>query len=242
MIAAMLLAVVGLAWWLADGQLDPAVPASEERIVEAAQGEQVDVRLSDGSRITLAPLSTLTLPAGFGSEHRSVRLDGEALFDVEVDTDLPFTIESERGTVRVLGTRFVVRDHAYSAEPYEVAVDQGIVETEAGGLSVRMTAGEAARLLDGELQVSAIEDPDVHFGWTEGRLVFRDAEMQHVAASLERWYGLSIAFSGASLKHRRITATFTGTAPDDVMHVIARTIDARLERDGDTYRIVAAQR
>ncbi len=232
----MLLVVGGV--WLSGGFADQAAPLPEPRVVTTAQGERMDVRLRDGTAVSLAPNSALIIPEDFARAHRRVSLEGQAFFNVESNPEQPFTIDSPRGSVQVVGTKFVVRDYAETEEPFEVAVDEGIVEARAGAEVQRLESRQFVRLVNEELQFAVIEDPMVHFGWREGNLAFRDAELRHVAATLERWHGLKIVIDGP-LKGRRLTAGFAGTPPDDIMSVIALTMNARLERDGDAYRLRA---
>lgn len=235
-IVAVLLVVVGLAWWLSDSPSGEPEIDSETQLIATDTGERLSVSLSDGTQVTLAPETSMEIPPTFGSDGREIVLRGEAMFDVAPDAERPFVVTTNRGSIRVLGTRFVVRDYE-SEEPFKVAVEEGTVETGVAGESARVEAGQVATRGERGLEVQPILDPAVHFGWVEGRLAFRDARMQHVAASLERWYDLDIVFEDSAIASRRVTANFDGTSPRDVMNVIALTIDARLERQGSTYRL-----
>ncbi|MCK5649972.1 MAG: FecR domain-containing protein, partial [Gemmatimonadetes bacterium] len=67
-------------------------------------GESRTVTLGDGSFVRLAPDSRLRAWSTVAS--RRVALSGRAFFAVSHDSDRPFTVETEAGVVRVLGTRF----------------------------------------------------------------------------------------------------------------------------------------
>jgi ferric-dicitrate binding protein FerR (iron transport regulator) len=59
--------------------------------------------------------------------------------------------------------------------------------------------------------------------------------MSKVAEGLMRWYDVDVVVDSA-LAGRRISVGFNGDSIDDVSRVIAKTIDARVERKG---RVVA---
>ena len=69
------------------------------------------VRLADGSRVTLAPQTTLTVASGFGADTRTVSLRGEAYFDVASGSRAPFIVNAGHVRARVLGTAFDVRSY-----------------------------------------------------------------------------------------------------------------------------------
>ena len=81
---------------------------------------------------------------GMEAAGRTVRLEGEAFFDV-VSGERPFEVEAAGAAVRVLGTRFNVR--ARSAE-VRVAVEEGRVEVSAAeaGAAMVLGAGESGRV------------------------------------------------------------------------------------------------
>lgn len=70
--------------------------------------------LEDGTHIWLNSGSRFTYPTKFARGYRTVKLAGEALFQVNRDEHKPFLVETERLKVRVLGTTFNVK--SYSGE------------------------------------------------------------------------------------------------------------------------------
>src|SRR5699024_6359912 len=69
------------------------------------------VRLSDGSIVLLNPGSKLVVPKHFASSTREVTLTGKAYFKVAHNPERPFIIHSQKGNIKVLGTRFVVQSY-----------------------------------------------------------------------------------------------------------------------------------
>ena len=82
--------------------------------------------LEDGTHIWLNSGSRFTYPTKFARGYRTVKLAGEALFQVNRDEHKPFLVETERLKVRVLGTTFNVK--SYSGEDPTVLLKEGQVE------------------------------------------------------------------------------------------------------------------
>ena len=72
------------------------------------RGTSFHLVLSDGTRVWLNADSKITYPVAFNGNTREVRLEGEAFFDVKKNGQAPFTVNTDRLKVRVLGTRFNV--------------------------------------------------------------------------------------------------------------------------------------
>ena len=235
------LGLITAIWWFTEGMTDNTTQMTQPRVIIAGKGERVNLNLRDGTSVELAPLSSLTIPHDFGESTRPVMLDGLAYFDVSNDPDRTFSVETARGTAIALGTKFTVRNYPEETEQFEVAVEEGSVRTIAGDASGILAAGQYSRLANDGLIVDQIVDPTVYFGWKDGNLAFREASIGYVATTIERWYGISIEIEDALMQHR-LTANFTEDVPEDIMDVVALTISARLEREGDTFRLYTDNR
>ena len=125
-----------------------------------------------------------------------------------------------------------------SAASVRVAVSSG---------AVRMRAvaqrGEGALLKAGDVGVLVADRPVVaeraaatadDSAFATGRLVFRDAPLTDVSASLKRWYGIDLSVSDSSLARRRLTATFDGEPVERVLSVLGMTLGVDVQRNGST--------
>src|SRR5690349_17398343 len=65
-----------------------------------AVGKRDSVRLSDGTRVLLAPESRLTVAMGYGKKVRELELTGEAYFDVHHDAAHPFVVHAGGADIR----------------------------------------------------------------------------------------------------------------------------------------------
>jgi transmembrane sensor len=223
-------------------------PTSAGRTYATMVGARDSVRLADGTRVVLGPASSLEVPAGYGDARRDVRLRGEAFFEVRHDAARPFTVHTAAGSVRDVGTAFVVRDG--SDGRVTVAVTEGVVilhppgaeadtlsAERAGGVVLR--AGDRGTLLPGGRAAAARgASGEADVAWTRGRVVFDDAAFPDVAAEVRRWYGIELRGADSAvaraLASRHLTAAFGSETPDEVLRVIALALGATVERRGDT--------
>jgi len=76
--------------------------------VYAERGGQAEINLTDGTSVRLNSESSLKYKRNFNSESRIVNLSGEGYFKV-VKGNYPFTVNTQYGTVTVLGTKFNIQ-------------------------------------------------------------------------------------------------------------------------------------
>src|SRR5439155_11312342 len=130
------------------------------------------VRLSDGTRVSLAPESRLTVAADYDRVARTVALEGEAYFIVVHNAARPFVVGAGAAIVRDPGTRFVVR--AFGNEPsVRVLVTQGEVRLGLDAIpsdsGPRLSAGDAGRLGAHDVpRVAHRIDTTRFVAWTHG--------------------------------------------------------------------------
>src|SRR5690606_8146867 len=74
-------------------------------------GKQVHLTLPDGSKVWLNARSSLTYAVNNFEQTRTVRLEGEAYFEIFSDAAKPFRVVTDKQTVMVLGTKFNVNSY-----------------------------------------------------------------------------------------------------------------------------------
>ena len=94
-------------------------------IVSTPPATITSVQLSDGSKVLLSANSRLEYLKEFTDTIRSIKLSGEARFEVAKDASRPFIVCTEQLQTRVLGTVFDVK--AYPRYSPDVILYQGRV-------------------------------------------------------------------------------------------------------------------
>jgi transmembrane sensor len=173
---------------------------------ETGIGEQRDVLLSDGSRLTLNTATALSVR--YSIKHREIHLErGEALFTVKHDATRPFDVTSGGIVTRALGTEFNVdvRSSRIVVSVLEVVVRVAEVEdsSTAAGRAGASADGKAALSVNALARGQAVE-------FSPGRHSFQqvEADMRRIAAWRTRRLEFSdTPFTQAIEEFNRYSAT-----------------------------------
>lgn len=206
----------------------PVSPSPQKIVTE--KGERTRITLGDNTKITLNAASTLTIPADYMVETRTVHLKGEAFFEVQHNEELPFIVVSGDRYAKDLGTKFNV--NTYESKVLEVAVQEGAVSMgEMDGNSPKeaqadLTAHQVGTLSEsGRVNIQKVEDFDLFSGWTKGKLVFNEAPFAKVCRQLERRFDVECVIEDQSLNQRTLTASYNDIPLNEVLDVLSLTLD-----------------
>jgi transmembrane sensor len=226
--ATMAIATLGVfaaAWVLSTEQRSVRAPTMKRYTTGA--GERATLRLSDGSVITVAPMTSLDVTRT--SKGTEIALRGEAYFQVVPTTRTTFVVTTADVTTRVLGTAFGVRRYATDRD-VRVIVTEGRVVTGRGrsGKLVTLAAGDIARIGDSVATVIQHVNGDEQLGWRTGRLAFRDVPVSELLDAVGRWYGYDFRVTDTTLIHQRVTTTLDGKSAQTVLRALGVLLDARM--------------
>jgi transmembrane sensor len=210
-------------------------------VYEAAPGQIRDVALTDGTRLRLNAGSRISVRLDRDAR-RIDMADGEAVFDVAHDPARPFLISVGDREVRVVGTEFNLRRRAAKIV---LTVRRGLVEVRPAGHAeiepMRVAPGEQLTHSEasGHSALNAV-DPEEAFGWTVGRLIYRDEPLAEVAADLGRRFGRKIR----PLDERTAQTRFTGVLVLDDEKAVLQRLSALapvLVQSGDDGSVVLSR-
>lgn len=228
--AAAVFMLGGAYYFFNSGRQEPA--AGRDHWVKRSNGKATRsfIELADGSRIWLNAESMLTYPEKFDGSSRELFLEGEAFFDVATNAKRPFIVHLKKGTIKVLGTSFNIR--AYENEPVQTAVVTGKVAFIPRYEGASRSAGDTI-LVTPDVKVtytassgtltkgSTIGEEDK--AWTEGRLIFRNATLEEIGASLERNFNKRVEFEANAPKQYRLTGSFHNNSLEDIMYYLSKS-------------------
>lgn len=186
-----------------------------------ATGERSELRLADGTRLTLNTASAVDVR--FDAEQRLVVLHaGEILIVTAPDNagvHRPFRVSTGNGTLEALGTRFSVRKEA---DAIDIAVLEGAVRISPRRAASRvLPAGQQARFTAGGVGAFSPAD-EAGLAWTQGMLLADGMRLADFAAELSR-YRPGALQCDAAIGDLRISGAFPIDDTDRVLRMLVST-------------------
>lgn len=178
--------------------------------VVAGNGSNQKVDLVDGSSVVINDGSSITYDSKNWSEDRSIKLVGEAYFEVEKGSR--FVVNTKNGSIEVLGTKFNVRawGDRLSVECYE-----GSVKVSAQNAESILSKNEAIQVVNNQMEDKGTISDTIP-SWSSGQSRFSDEDIREVFSEVERQYDVII-------KAPSLNQTFSGIFPhDDLENALQR--------------------
>ncbi|MBX3641422.1 MAG: FecR family protein [Nitrosomonas sp.] len=206
---------------------------STETVTYATRlGEKRDIVLADGSAVAMNTATRMHVR--ISPLQRKITLDtGEAAFDVQHETFRSFTVYADKLRIRDIGTRFNIRRQQ---DTITVTVLQGAVEINGmrldEGYQLHTTAS-ISTMLPHPADIAQIE------AWQHGRLIFRRAPLQDVAAELERYHPIHFMFADPAIARETVSGTFDVDDLALFLNSLEKAMPVRIKRlqDGQSLLI-----
>lgn len=169
-------------------------------------GEQLAITLADGGTLQLNTATTADV--SYGSELREIRLySGEIQVTTALDAQRrPFIVHTPQGSVRALGTRFLVRsdDGLTRVSVLEHAVEISPAQT--FDQIRRVEAGQQLVFDSAKIEQAQLLSDNVN-AWTRGLLIVSDWPLDHFLEELSRYHVGRLSWD-KSVEKLRISGSF----------------------------------
>lgn len=182
----------------ANGQLvyeikSAAAGKNQINTLTTEKGETYRVILPDQSKVWLNAASRLTYNTTLlNGGVRSVKLSGEAYFEVAKDAAHPFIVESGTQQIEVLGTHFNV--NAYDNERVSrTTLLEGRVKVSDHGQTKLLEPGYQAVNPGNDIRLSPV-DTDLAVAWKDNNFIFDRLDIKEIMRSVERWYNVEVIY------------------------------------------------
>tara|TARA_R110001592_G_scaffold70341_2_gene215661 strand:- start:15469 stop:16461 length:993 start_codon:yes stop_codon:yes gene_type:complete len=206
-----------------------AVHFMNEKIIHKTNyGEILNIKLQDGSNVTLNSNSSLSY---YRNEIRKVWLSGEAFFQVDKKktTNAKFWVFTDDLSVEVYGTSFNVNTKKKKTDVF----------LEEGSIWLSLKNGENKKMIPGNyisysskkneiLEDTNIINPIVKTSWKEGSLLFENLSLEKAMEKIEESYGYSIIFKDDDSKNTLITGAVPITNIDICIKAIEKSVDVTI--------------
>ncbi len=183
-------------------------------------GDRSNITLPDGSVVRLNSGSSLRYASTF-TRKRTVKLEGEAFFEVTHDKSSPFIVETSNLDIEVLGTKFNVSSYK----------DDSFISTylQSGKIKVTLDNKDEVILKPTDLlefdkteklySKSTVDDMR-YTDWTHGILTVDGETIEMLSKKLTRRYGIEIIFGDEEAKKH----TYTGSIKDEDLNTVLEAL------------------
>lgn len=193
-------------------------------------GQRINLELSDGTVVWLNSRTKIEYPASFVGDDRKVKLDGEAYFEVAKDKNKPFIVETTKGDIEVLGTKFNIE--AYSEDnTFAVALMEGAVKVVRENNAYNLRPNQLAYLKDDKVCIASIEDCNL-YRWREGLICFKNESFPNIIKKFEKYYGVNIRIENNAVINYYCTGKFRQS--DGILYalrVLQKDVKFKIDRD-----------
>jgi len=192
------------------------------------------VDLPDGSRVYMNKGAEISYPAVF-DKGRTLKLHGEAFFEVMADPENPFTVHSGKITVSVLGTSFNVKENE-KGNGVEVFVESGLVKVtdDQNNKNIVLHPGELGVADRDMLTMGSNENPN-YLSWKTKEFIFVNEEVDQIFKTLESAYHVEIVTGNLDTASMRLTSTYNQQSIDAILETISAAFNLELKKEGDIY-------
>jgi transmembrane sensor len=216
---------------------------SAVRTQSSGVGEIRQVRLEDGSRLTLDTDSLVTI--AYSPALRFVRLErGRARFDI-VPNNRPFRVDVGRDTITAQSSQFDAR--RASEGGVTVSTLHGAVEfyrapegrnDRGPGTALRLVAGERADARHPFSSLLEADSPIKEAGWPQGLIDFDQATLADVTAYANRYSTTPVILADNDLGRMKVSGTFKVSDPAKLTARLADIFNLAIEPTSDAeYRL-----
>lgn len=198
-------------------------------------GQRINISLPDGTNVWLNANTTIEYPVLFNNKERFVKLNGQAYFDVAHDDEIPFIVETDKGKVKVLGTKFDVLSYSQS-DNFETALMDGRVEVLLDSdptQTIVLSPDTKAYLANGKLYKVPLTDHNP-YRWKEGLICFEDCPFTDIMKEFEKSYDVRIVVQNTNVSKYSFTGKFRITdGIDHALRVLQKDLRFTYNRDSE---------
>jgi ferric-dicitrate binding protein FerR (iron transport regulator) len=163
-------------------------------------GQQTEIVLSDGSKISLNSCSEIEIDKNFGLSNRSIKLSGEAYFEIKKSTQHKFTVNTTGQKIKVLGTKFNVKAYPKD-QKIETTLLEGKINLKIKDQDIYMQASDQLiyNIKHNKITKSKVVAKEF-IEWEKGRVKLKNANIFELVKTLERWYPYKFIFDSKKFK------------------------------------------
>lgn len=200
-----------------------------------AKENNMQIDLPDQSTIDLRKSSKLVHKESWQTfKKRETWLRGEAYFDIE-ENDKPFIVHLPKGTITVLGTKFLVEAHL---EKTQVILEEGKVKFTVDNNFYDLSPGDNLTYENESVIIEKNVETEHYNAWKKGKLAFKNEKLSTIINTINNSYALNISLDTPKLASRKVTASINKNDPILLLDALAVIYDIKLIKKSDKSYIL----
>ncbi|MDQ7968898.1 MAG: FecR family protein [Oxalicibacterium faecigallinarum] len=196
--------------------------------MQTAIGEQRQLTLADGTRLTLNTASAVDVRYD-GMTRRLILRRGEIMIETARDpapVARPFIVESEQGSMRALGTRFIVRQ---TDQTSRIAVTEGAIEVTPKDNSAARFVVQAGQQADFDRHDGQLSEIAPHAdAWATGVLYAEKMQLGQFVEEIAR-YRRGILRCDPAIAQMQVSGAFQLQDTDAVIKALVDSLPIRVD-------------
>ena len=191
--------------------------------VRTNPGMTTSLTLPDGTKVNLNSESSLVYPESFEGEFRSVRLEGEAFFEVVKNLEKRFVVTTpHNASVEVLGTSFNMEAFKWDSIVSTTLISGKVAFISKSG-QVDIKPGEK---LVYNIQTNRSDiyqtSGEAEISWKDGMIIFKKTPFEEALRMLTKRFNVDFVVSN----NKYVKETFTGSFTDHRLEQILKIFNA----------------
>ncbi len=193
--------------------------------IRTGTGQWHEQQLPDGTWLRLDARSAVDMD--FDTHNRTLRLiSGEILLNVAKDTHRPFRVITDQGSVRALGTRFVVERLDGATR---LAMIESSTEVKTAEHQRTVHAGQQVRFDQlGIYPQGAVDGAELEQAWARRQLIIKDQPLSQVLDQLDRYHSGYLMFDRSELANLKVTAVLPADDSPRALRLLARSLPIKI--------------
>lgn len=231
--------------------------------IMSGKGMRKQFQLPDGTRVWLNAESRLSYEGDMLRKGtRTVKLVGEAFFDVTHDKNHPFIVNTDKISIKVLGTAFNVKAYP-NEEKSTTTLIRGSIELSIKNVNhskIKLKPSEKFDLIEHKELSNEPTGPDsvrnltlkldnitplkvggeqytTETSWKENRLIIQNESFEELTPKLERWFGVHIIINNDHVLKYRFTGVFTDEKIEEALKAMQAIKQFNFKKENNDVNI-----
>lgn len=205
--------------------------------ISTPKGGEYTITLPDGTIAWLNAASSITFPAAFRGDDRTVTVQGEVYLQVAKKASQPFRVRVKDALIDVLGTEFNVK--AFADETVtRITLLEGSISLTKGNERKLLKPGQQLWFRENSdlLKLNASVDTEQVVAWKNRTFDFRDQDFDLVMKQVERWYNMEIIYEDKIPDVKILGIMSRDTPLATLLHSIELTTGIRFKIENNSSR------